>query len=76
VAAELAGALRRAEKVYFDLSDQLSGRLGGGGGARGLARILQEFFAAVTTPGSDHRVTVMHAKDQLVDAARLTSSQR
>jgi ABC-type glycerol-3-phosphate transport system substrate-binding protein len=69
----LADQLQHAGKVYFDLSDQLRGRLGGGAQGRGLARILQEFFAAVSTPGSDPGVAVRQAQDQLVEAARLSS---
>lgn len=76
VAARLADQLQHAEKVYFDLSDRVSGRLGGSGQGRGMARILQEFFAAVSAPGSDPRVAVRQAQDQLVEAARLTSAQR
>jgi ABC-type glycerol-3-phosphate transport system substrate-binding protein len=75
LAIQRAQELQSAEKVYFDLSDQLSGRLASGQG-RGMGLILQDFFAAVSTPGGDVKAAVKHAQEQLVEAARLTSSQR
>jgi ABC-type glycerol-3-phosphate transport system substrate-binding protein len=68
VAAGLAGELHDARKVYFDLSDRLSGRLAGGQG-RGMGRMLQDFFAAVSAPGANLSSAVRHAQDRLAEAA-------
>ncbi|HET8680538.1 MAG TPA: extracellular solute-binding protein [Micromonosporaceae bacterium] len=64
----LADELQLAKEVRFDLSDQLTGRLGGGQG-RGMWRILQDFFGAVAT-GQDRDAAVRRAKNQLVAASR------
>jgi ABC-type glycerol-3-phosphate transport system substrate-binding protein len=51
--------------IFFDLSDQLTGWLGGGEG-RGLWRILQDFLAAIGDRGEDIQA-VTAAVDRTVD---------
>jgi alpha-glucoside transport system substrate-binding protein len=55
-------------RVAFDLSDQLTGRLGGGDG-RGLWRVLQDFLAEVAAGGSAVRPAAERAVDTLARLA-------
>jgi len=66
--ARMLAAEIRTEKVHFDLSDQLTGRLSSSQG-RGLAQILTEFFAAVSVPGGDRSALIERVQAQLADAA-------
>jgi ABC-type glycerol-3-phosphate transport system substrate-binding protein len=68
LARDVAQQLASAPEVRFDLSDQVGGGLGGGQG-RGMWRILQEFFGAVTAPGNGADA-VRRAQRQLDAAAR------
>ncbi|HET8659435.1 MAG TPA: ABC transporter substrate-binding protein [Micromonosporaceae bacterium] len=65
---KLAVQLYDANEVRFDLSDQLTGRLGGGQG-RGMWRILQDFFGAVAA-GQNQNAAVRLAQKQLDAASR------
>jgi len=70
---ELARQLRDSRNIHTDLSDQLGGRFGGGG-SRGLFRILPQFFAEATAGGALAREAVARAQAELADAARRGSA--
>lgn len=71
LATQLAGELQQKQnELRFDLSDQVTGRLGGGQG-RGMGRILQDFFGAVAT-GRSPDAAVRRAQDQLIEASQGT----
>ncbi|MFF5219317.1 extracellular solute-binding protein [Micromonospora sp. NPDC000442] len=67
----LAGELRAADTVQFDLSDQLPGTFTGTDGV-GIWRIMQDFFMNVTD-GVPAREAVRRATGQLAEAARATA---
>jgi hypothetical protein len=70
VARRIARQFLDAEAVYFDLSDQFVGRLGGGPG-RGMWRILQEFFRAVTWSASSRASAVRDTRHELMAASEV-----
>lgn len=70
---DLADQLRTSPNIHTDLSDQLGGRFGGGG-SRGMFRILPKFFAAATAGGAAARDAVAQAQAELADAAKRTRS--
>ena len=72
LARRLADEIRTAERVHFDLSDQLGGRLSSSQG-RGMAQILTEFFATTSRPGGDRPALIERAQGQLASAAERDS---
>lgn len=70
---DLAEQIRDSTNLHTDLSDQLGGRFGGGG-SRGLFRILPKFFAEATAGGALARDAVGRAQRELADAARRNGS--
>ncbi|MFB9852065.1 extracellular solute-binding protein [Micromonospora andamanensis] len=70
----LAGELRAADTVQFDLSDQLPGTFTGTDGV-GIWRIMQDFFMDVTDE-VPAREAVRRATGQLAEAARAAGGDR
>jgi ABC-type glycerol-3-phosphate transport system substrate-binding protein len=56
-----------ADELRFDLSDRLPGAFTGADGV-GIWRILQDFFAAVTTPGSSPAAAIVRTTAELEEA--------
>lgn len=69
MALALVQQVRTADRLQFDLSDQLTGRLAGGDGSV-TWRILQDFFAEVTRPAPDIAAAVRRVVRRFTAAAR------